>query len=250
MSTIDRVLIVGGTGRTGRHAVAAAEERGLTAVVLARNEARARATLSTAEIAVGDLTDPATLRDAVANVEGIIFVHGSDNDGGDYERIDYGGVANILEALGDRRPRIVLMTTFFVTHRDHYFNSGGHALDWKRRSERLVRASGAPYTVVRPGWLDNAGGAHLDVRQGDAHEGGITRARLGAFLVEALLDESAIGRTVEVFEEAAGTSDANDPFAGIQADAPGALDGAHDPDNLPLDAEPEQVRAMLFSLHS
>ena len=34
--------------------------------------------------------------------------------------------------------------------------SGPYAalMSWKRRSERLVRASGAPYTIVRPGWLD------------------------------------------------------------------------------------------------
>jgi uncharacterized protein YbjT (DUF2867 family) len=35
----------------------------------------------------------------------------------------------------------------------------GH--DWKRRGERLVRASGLPYTIVRPGWFDyNDAGQH------------------------------------------------------------------------------------------
>ncbi|MFC9154805.1 hypothetical protein ACFTT0_07455 [Streptomyces bauhiniae] len=35
-----------------------------------------------------------------------------------FKRIDYGGVANVLTALGHRRPRIVLQTTIFVTRRD------------------------------------------------------------------------------------------------------------------------------------
>ncbi|WP_200890985.1 NAD(P)H-binding protein [Arthrobacter sp. SPG23] len=26
---------------------------------------------------------------------------------------------------------------------------------WKLRSERLIRASGNPYTIVRPGWFDD-----------------------------------------------------------------------------------------------
>jgi hypothetical protein len=29
-------------------------------------------------------------------------------------------------SFGKRRPLVVLMTTLFVTHRDSYFNDGGH----------------------------------------------------------------------------------------------------------------------------
>jgi hypothetical protein len=54
------------------------------------------------------------------------------------------------------------------------------ALDWKRRSERLVRLSGVPYTIVRPGWLDNGpAGRHVTIEQGDTGEGSITREVLG-----------------------------------------------------------------------
>jgi len=34
---------------------------------------------------------------------------------------------------------VVLMTTFFITHRDHAYNEGGHALAWNRRSKRFLR---------------------------------------------------------------------------------------------------------------
>lgn len=47
------------------------------------------------------------------------------------------------------------MTTFFITHRDHEYNEFGYALAWKRRSKRFLRWLRPPYTVVRPGWLDN-----------------------------------------------------------------------------------------------
>src|SRR6202043_3474177 len=120
-----------------------------------------------------------TLTDAVTGIDAVIFTHGSDHDARPdaFERIDYGGVAQVLRALDGRRPRIVLLSTFFVTHRDHGFNAGGHALDWKRRSERLVRASGAPYTIVRPGWLDQvtAGDDALVLEQGDHIEAGVSR---------------------------------------------------------------------------
>jgi len=39
-----------------------------------------------------------------------------------------------------------------VTNREGDYNRQTEAHDWKRRGERLVRASGLPYTIVRPGW--------------------------------------------------------------------------------------------------
>jgi uncharacterized protein YbjT (DUF2867 family) len=80
------------------------------------------------------------------------------------------------------------MTSINVTRRGGPY---GELLDWKRRSERLVRLSDAPYTVVRPSWFS---------------------ASAGNRLVTAV------------------------------PDAAGALDGARDADNLPLDKEPELVR--------
>ncbi|MGW5000193.1 SDR family oxidoreductase [Streptomyces hydrogenans] len=256
MPAIERVLVVGATGRTGRHVVEAAAARGLTPVALARDASRARRLLPPGtETVTGDLTAPDTLTAAVADVDAVVFVHGSDDDGRpeSFERVDYGGVANVLTALGGRRPRIVLQTTIFVTRRDHAFNDGGHALDWKRRSERLVRLSGAPYTIVRPGRLDaGEGGAHLRIEQGDTGEGGIGRDVLGALLVEALLDDTAIGRTFEVFSGPGPvTTDFTALFAGAEPDVPGAPDAVKDTaDDLPPDAEPARVRDDLAHLRT
>ena len=49
---------------------------------------------------------------------------------------------------------IRLMTAIGVTNREGDYNRQTEAHDWKRRGERLIRASGLPYTVVRPGWFD------------------------------------------------------------------------------------------------
>ncbi|MBD0670201.1 SDR family oxidoreductase [Streptomyces sp. CBMA156] len=254
MSTVNRVLVVGATGRTGRYVVAAAKDRGLTPVALARNEARARRLLPGTEIAVADLQSPDALADAVDGVDAVVFVHGSDDDArpDSFERVDYGGVAHVLAALGDRRPRIVLQTTIFVTRRDHPFNQGGHALDWKRRSERLVRLSGAPYTIVRPGWLDaGPGGERLRVEQGDTGEDGVSRTALAGLLVAALLDDEAIGRTFEVFSgPGPATTDFTALFTQARPDGAGALDAVEDRANLPLEREPARVRDDLDHLRA
>jgi uncharacterized protein YbjT (DUF2867 family) len=121
-------------------------------------------------------------------------------------------VVNVLDVLDGRR-RIVLLSSIFVTRCDHYFNVQGQALDWKRRAERAGRRSGAPYTIVRPGWLDD-GEAGDSCGSSRAHtgEGGIGCQAVGALLVEALLDDAALEKTFEVF---AGPGAANSDFSAL-----------------------------------
>jgi hypothetical protein len=66
------------------------------------------------------------------------------------------------------------MTSIGVTNRTGAYNRATEAHDWKRRSERLVRASGLPYTIVRPGWFDyNAPDERqLVLLQGDTRQAG------------------------------------------------------------------------------
>ena len=126
-------------------------------------------------LVVGDLTRPDTLAAAVDRVDAIVFTHGSDGGGKTgAERVDYGGVRHVLAALGGRSVRIALMTAIGVTNREGDYNRRTQAHDWKRRSERLVRTSGLPYTIVRPGWFDyNASGEHrLVLLQGDRRHAG------------------------------------------------------------------------------
>jgi uncharacterized protein YbjT (DUF2867 family) len=110
------------------------------------------------------------------------------------EAVDYGGVRNVLGALGSRNVRIALMTAIGVTDRTGSYNRTTQAHDWKRRSERLVRASGLPYTIVRPGWFDyNAPDQQRLVllqgdrrHAGDSSDGVIARRQIAEVLVRSL----------------------------------------------------------------
>src|SRR5208282_576187 len=105
----------------------------------------------------------------------IVFTHGSDSGAkAASEPVDYCGVRNILAALGSRTARIALMTSIGVTNRNSSYNRSTEAHDWKRRSERLVRASRLPYTIVRPGWFDNnePDEHRLVLLQGDTRQAG------------------------------------------------------------------------------
>jgi uncharacterized protein YbjT (DUF2867 family) len=238
-----RVLVIGATGSIGRLAVATAARHGLQVRAFARDPERARKLLPGVEVFQGDLEDPASLAAAVRDVDAIVFTHGSDSDGRPdaFKRIDYGAVASTLEALNGRRPRLALMTSINVTRRDN--GAYKELLDWKRRSERLVRLSGAAYTIVRPSWFSSGAGSRLLIEQGDAGSGAVSREQVAEVLIRSLLADTAVGKTFELY-----ATDGPEPgdwealFSAAVPDAAGALDGARDADNLPLDQEPEVVR--------
>lgn len=157
----------------------------------------------------------------------------------------------MLAALEGREVRIALMTAIGVTNRTGSYNRSTEAHDWKRRAERLVRASGLPYTIVRPGWFDyNDADQHRLVflqgdtrRAGDPSDGVIARRQIAQVLVGSLSSDAADHKTFElVAEKGPAPDDLDTLFGALDPDEPGALDAVHDRDNQPLNAEPERVR--------
>ncbi len=256
------VLVVGATGSIGRYVVEAALREGYGVRALVRNPARSIALPEQAEQVVGDLTHPQTLAAAVDGVDAIVFTHGSDGHGkAGAEQVDYGGVRNVLSALSGRKARIALMTAIGVTNRDGAYNCATQAHDWKRRSERLVRASGLPYTIVRPGWFDynDANQRRLVMLQGDTRHAGtpadgvIARRQIAEVLVASLTLEQARNKTFELVAEVGPEpKDLAPLFAAVTADSGDfgkSPDGVGDARNMPLDQEPPQVLADLKAIH-
>jgi uncharacterized protein YbjT (DUF2867 family) len=247
-----RLLVVGATGGIGSRVVAAAQQLDLPVRALVRDVARAERTLPGVELVRGDLERADSLADALAGVDAIVFTHGGNGSPDQARRIDYGGVANVLHALDGRTPRIALMTSIGVSRQGR--GSVGELLDWKRRSERLVRASGAPYTIVRPGWFDHVGPGddRLVLEQRDTGNGGIGRDQLAELLVRSLLTDTALGRTFELFAEPGpAPTDWDGLFAGLRPDPAGSLDAVADPESLPAVAdEPAPVPADIARLAS
>lgn len=271
LSSGGKILVVGASGSIGRLVVAEAHRQGHAVRALVRSPERARRLpagieIVTIEIVTGDVTVPATLPAAVAGVSAIVFTLGSDGLGkAGAENVDYGGVRNVLKALAGRSVRIALMTSIGVTNRNSSYNRSTEAHDWKRRSERLVRRSGLPYTIVRPGWFDYNGAdeQRLVLLQGDRRQSGtpsdgaVARQQIAGMLIHCLTSAAATRKTFELIS-ASGPPPA-DPdalLAALRADAPDALDAVDDVANMPLPEEPLLVRADLdaatarFDAHS
>lgn len=139
------------------------------------------------------------------------------------------------------------MTAIGVTR-----HTTGH--DWKRRGERLVRASGRPYTIVRPGWFDynEPDQQHLVMLQGDRRwagdpsDGVVSRAQIAEVLVASLTSEAADHKTLElVAEDGPAEADLDPLFEALRSDPADALDVVLDRDNMALADEPPAVIADL-----
>lgn len=170
-----RLLIVGATGRTGRHLVAQALERGYEVTAVARDPARLQVDHPRLRVVQGDVLDAAAVDRAVEGQDAVLSALGHNR----YfypTRILSEGTRNILRAmeahglrrficetslgLGDSAWRMGLYYTLFVIPviLPFYF--------WdKTRQERIIEASTVDWVIVRPGAL-TSGQARGAVRHG------------------------------------------------------------------------------------
>lgn len=203
------VLVAGATGQTGSLIVSELLANGYEVRALVRDKAKARLTLSDkVELFQADIKDPATLAAAFAGADAVISAVGARGAKGPDrpEMIDYQGVKNLVDAaVANRSRHFVLVSSRSVTQVDDPLNKMfGNVLLWKLKGEDALRASGVPYTIVRPGGLVNAAGGDKDItlEQGDAATGQttITRADVARICVQALHYPEARNRTFEAGE--------------------------------------------------
>ncbi|MFT4274287.1 MAG: SDR family oxidoreductase [Pantoea sp.] len=246
-----KILVAGATGSIGLHVMKTAIEMGHQPRALIRNQRKVKLLPHGTDIFYGDVSQPETLTDVAENIDAVIFTLGSDGQGRIGARaIDYGGVRNVLQRFRGTQARIVLMTTIGVTERLGSWNQQTEVHDWKRRAERLVRASGHPYTIVRPGWFDynHDDQHHIVMLQGDRRHAGtpadgvISRAQIARVLVSALTSDAAINKTFELVAEHGEEQNNLTPlFATLLADDPRKNEGILDLHNMPLEEEPGYI---------
>ena len=200
------VLVAGATGGTGRALVRDLGSQGYSVRALVRDEDKARTVLGDEiEYALGDVREIDTLLAAMDGVAFVISAIGSSRSdpSNNPEAVDYGGVKNLADAaaaIGVRQ--FVLVSSSGVTDEDHFLNKAfDNILIWKFKGEEALRASGVPYTIVRPGGLVNTPGGEFSVifAQGDTTGGRISRQDVALICIAALQEKSAINKTFETY---------------------------------------------------
>ena len=224
----DLVLVVGATGGTGQQIVRELNAAGFKVRALVRDPAKAQATLGdTVEYATGDVRQRPTLDAALKGVRYAISAIGATrkDPANSPEFVDFQGVQNLAEAAAAAKvDQLVIVSSAGVTQKDHMLNKMfDNVLLWKAKGEAAVRASGVPYTIVRPGGLTNKPGGQNGVRleQGDQGTGIIPRADVARVCVAALKSPAARNRTFEVYSaQTPPDTDWDALFGKLKADEP------------------------------
>jgi len=220
------VLVAGATGGTGRALVRDLGAQGYAVRAMVRDEDKARVVLGDdVGYVLGDVREIDTLLTAMDGVTFVISAIGSSRGDptNNPEAVDYGGVKNLADAAAAKGiQQFVLVSSSGVTQEDHFLNKAfDNVLIWKYKGEEALRASGVPYTIIRPGGLVNTPGGEFSVvfAQGDSTTGRISRQDLALICIAALQEKAAINKTFETYSsEGPGPNDWAELFASLVAD--------------------------------
>ena len=138
---MDRILVIGGTGRIGREVAAQLIADGAEVRVVSR-QPRSPALPAQIELAHADLTEPATLDAALDGVGSVFLVWTAPPD----------AVSAGLERITRRARRVVFLSSpYNVQHPFVQRPQPNAAAALHKAVERCIVESGVPWTFLRPG---------------------------------------------------------------------------------------------------
>ncbi|MFT0787260.1 SDR family oxidoreductase, partial [Synechococcus sp. H55.10] len=154
-----RAFVAGATGETGRRIVKELVGRGIPVRALVRSrELAAQVLPPEAEVVVGDVLDPATLRAGMEGCTVVLCATGARPSWDPLQpyRVDYEGTKNLVNvAKAQGIQHFVLISSLCVSQLFHPLNLFWLILVWKKRAEEYLQKSGLTYTIIRPGGLKN-----------------------------------------------------------------------------------------------
>ena len=200
------VAVSGASGRTGFRVAEEVVRSGGQARLLLRPASTLPESLEACEQHRLDLTDDASLDQALRDVDSLVIATGArpSIDLSGPMRVDAWGVRRQVESC--RRvgvSRVVLVSSLCAGRWRHPLNLFGLILVWKRVGERALETSGLDWTVIRPGGLSERDQdlereairwSGPDQQESDS----IPRRLVARCCVEALQTPASIGRIVEI----------------------------------------------------
>lgn len=197
-------LVVGATGQTGRHIVAELLKKNIPVRALVRDLEKARNILpSQAELVLGDVLDQKSIASAMIDCDILLCATGA-TPSFDFTapyQVDYEGTKNLVDvAKAQNINHFVIVSSLCVSKFFHPLNLFWLVLYWKKQAEQYLQNSGLTYTIVRPGGLKNENNTdNIVMSSADTlFEGSIPRQKVSQICVEALVNNEAKNKIVEI----------------------------------------------------
>ena len=207
---IERVLVAGASGGTGRELLSLLREREYTVVALTSSSEKAEtlAVMGADEVVVGDLMQSGDARRAVENCDAVLCAVGSSPRPSMLwsDLVDGTGVTNLVDAANEAGISTFVLESSIGVGSSKSGPPGwfrrllGPVLEAKGEAERHLRKSGLTYTILRPGGLtdDPATGDVVVGEGGPTVAGSIPRADVARLMIAALDTPAAANRVFEI----------------------------------------------------
>ena len=199
-----KVFVAGATGQTGRHIVTELVKRNIPVRALVRDLESAKKILPPeAELVRGNVLFANTLAEAIADCDVLVCATGAKPSLNAMEPylVDYIGTKNLVNAAKAKNIKhFAIVSSLRVSKFFHPLNLFWLVLFWKKQAEKYLQNSGLTYTIVRPGGLLNyekIGGLVMSGAD-TLFEGSIPRTKVAQVTVEALFEDAAKNKLLEI----------------------------------------------------
>ncbi|MEM7550404.1 MAG: NAD(P)H-binding protein [Bacteroidota bacterium] len=202
-----QVLVIGGTGRMGRHIAQKLVHRGEQVTILSRNAEKSKdEELANTTLVNGSILDKEKIEEHGANKDAIVMVIEPSfnplNLKNSPKKLFIEGQQNVIEAAKQNSVPILLISQIYIT-RPHKMPLLSGAIKHRGEGEELLRSSGLPYTIIRAAWLEDTSDGQKSIRfeQGDTGDGKITREDVAEVCVQSIYHSDAHHKTFEIYNE-------------------------------------------------
>ncbi|KAA8516416.1 hypothetical protein F0562_016709 [Nyssa sinensis] len=239
------VLVTGAGGRTGQIVYKKLKERSdhFIGRGLVRTKESKEKIGAADDVCIGDIRDADSVVPAMEGIDALIILTsavpkmkpGFDpskggrpefyfEDGAYPEQVDWIGQKNQIDAAKAAGVKqIVLVGSMGGTNPNHPLNSfgNGNILIWKRKAEQYLADSGVPYTIIRPGGLQDKEGGVRELLVGKDDEllqtetKTIPRADVAEVCIQALQFEETKFKAFDLASKPEGTGTPTKDFKAL-----------------------------------
>ncbi|MEP6261522.1 MAG: SDR family oxidoreductase [Gillisia sp.] len=200
---MEKILIAGATGQTGKRVIEILRNsQSFTPVAMVRTQEQKEIFEDMeVESILGDLEKDVT--HALKGIDKVIFAAGSGGDTGDEKTIavDQEGAIKLIDAARKAKVKKFIMLSSMGADDPSSNQKLKTYLEAKNKADEHLKESGIPYTILRPGALnDDLGLAKVKLAEKLNERGEISRDDVAFLLVMSLADPLVKNKTIEALE--------------------------------------------------